>query len=53
MAQKKKPLNFGEDKPKRRRGGKKYRKMKERMGMTDTRKMQNRVLMDPNNVYLL
>lgn len=39
-----------DDKPKRRRGGRKYRKMKERLGLTQVRQMQNRVLMDPNNV---
>jgi U4/U6 small nuclear ribonucleoprotein PRP31 len=39
-----------EEKPKRRRGGKKYRKMKERLGLTQVRQMQNRILMDPSNV---
>lgn len=39
-----------EDKPKRRRGGRKYRKMKERLGLTQVRQMQNRIMMDPNNV---
>lgn len=49
--QKPKPiLNQFEDKPKSRRGGRKYRKMKERLGLTQVRQMQNRMLMDPNNV---
>ena len=39
-----------EEKPKRRRGGRKYRKMRERLGLTQVREMQNRLLMDPNNV---
>lgn len=47
QSQRKKPLEFNIDRRKARRGGKKYRKMKERYGLTDIRKMQNRVLMDP------
>lgn len=42
-----------EEKPKRRRGGRKYRKMKERLGLTQVRTMQNRILMDPSNVDLI
>lgn len=49
FCQPKKPQIMEDEKPKRRRGGKKYRKMKERLGLTDMRKLQNRVLMDPNN----
>ena len=41
-----------EEKPKSRRGGRKYRKMKERLGMTQIRQLQNRIMMDPNNVLL-
>lgn len=52
--QKPKPfLNQFEEKPKARRGGRKYRKMKERLGLTQVRQMQNRMLMDPNNVDFL
>lgn len=47
--QQKKPLKFDDDKPKRKRGGKKYRKMRERLGLTEVRTLQNRVLMDPSN----
>lgn len=39
----KKPLPAPDDKPKKRRGGKRYRKMKEKFGLTDLRKMQNRL----------
>lgn len=46
----KKPMVIFDEKPKPRRGGKKYRKMKERLGLTQTRQLQNRILMDPNNV---
>ena len=48
--QKPKPFVLDIDKPKRRRGGKKYRKMKERLGMTEVRTLRNRMLMDPSNV---
>ena len=49
QGQQKKPLQFDDNKPKRRRGGKKYRKMRERLGLTDVRTMKNRMLMDPLN----
>jgi U4/U6 small nuclear ribonucleoprotein PRP31 len=39
----KKPLPAPDDRPKKRRGGKRYRKMKEKFGLTDLRKMQNRL----------
>jgi U4/U6 small nuclear ribonucleoprotein PRP31 len=38
-----KPLPAPDDKPKKRRGGKRYRQMKERMGLTDLRKEANRL----------
>ena len=41
--QQKQPLTIPDEKPKRRRGGKKYRKIKERMGLTDTRQLKNRL----------
>ena len=41
--QEKQPLTVPDEKPKRRRGGKKYRKIKERMGLTDTRQLKNRL----------
>jgi U4/U6 small nuclear ribonucleoprotein PRP31 len=47
--QQKKALKFDEGKPKRKRGGKKYRKMRERLGLTEVRTLQNRMLMDPGN----
>lgn len=39
----KKPLPAPDSKPKIRRGGKKFRKMKERLGLTDVRQMKNRL----------
>lgn len=42
--QEKQPLTIPDEKPKRRRGGKKYRKIKERMGLTDTRQLKNRLM---------
>ena len=39
----KKPLPAPDSKPKKRRGGKKYRRMKERLGLTDVREMKNRL----------
>ena len=38
-----KPLPVPDAEPKKRRGGRRYRKMKERYGMTELRKAQNRV----------
>jgi U4/U6 small nuclear ribonucleoprotein PRP31 len=38
-----KPLPAPDDKPKKRRGGKRYRQMKERLGLTDLRKEANRL----------
>lgn len=38
-----KPLPVPDDKPKKRRGGKKFRKMKERLQLTDVRKYRNRL----------
>ena len=43
QGQEKQPLTIPDDKPKRRRGGKKYRKQKERMGLTDARLLKNRL----------
>ncbi len=37
-----KPLPIPDDKPKKKRGGKKYRKLRERTQMTELRKYQNR-----------
>lgn len=37
------PLRAPEEAPKRRRGGKKYRRMKERLGMTEAAKLKNRL----------
>lgn len=48
-AQDKRPLRCPDDKPKRRRGGKKFRKLKERTAMTDMRKYQSRINFDVNN----
>lgn len=38
-----KPLAAPDDKPKKRRGGKKYRNMKEKLALTDIRKEANRL----------
>lgn len=38
-----KPLPAPDDKPRKRRGGKRYRKFKEKFGLTDLRKQQNRL----------
>lgn len=38
-----KPLPAPDDKPRKRRGGKRVRKMKEKYGMTDLRRLKNRV----------
>lgn len=38
-----KPLPVPDQEPKKRRGGRRLRKMKERYGMTDVRKLQNRI----------
>ena len=38
-----KPLPAPDDKPKKRRGGKKYRNMKEKLALTDIRKEANRL----------
>jgi U4/U6 small nuclear ribonucleoprotein PRP31 len=48
-AQEKKPLAAPDEKPKRRRGGKKFRSLKERTAMTDLRKYQSRIHFDVNN----
>ena len=50
-AQKKKAIVIKE-KPARKRGGKKYRKMKERQRMTELRKYQNRMWVSGKNVSL-
>ena len=42
-AKQKKPLKAPDDVPKKRRGGKRYRKMKEKMGLTDIEKQANRL----------
>lgn len=47
-----KPLPAPDDKPKKRRGGKRYRKMKEKMGQTDLRKAQNRLAFGENVIKL-
>lgn len=39
-----KPMNIVVDMPKKRRGGKRYRKMKEKYAMTELEKQQNRVV---------
>ena len=49
LHQKPKGMRIPMDRPKTRRGGRKYRNMKERLGLTDSRKLQNRLLMDPSN----
>lgn len=49
LHQKPKAMRIPMDRAKSRRGGRKYRKMKERLGLTDSRKLQNRLLMDPMN----
>ena len=45
---KNKPLIIWEDKPKRKRGGKKYRKIKEKLGLTDIRMYSNRLSFGPD-----
>lgn len=39
----KKPLPAPDDKPKKRRGGKKYRNMKQKLAMTELRRQANRL----------
>ena len=48
-AQEKKALKAPDEKPKRRRGGKKFRNLKERTAMTEMRKYQQRLHFDVNN----
>lgn len=50
-ARQKKPLKAPDDKPGKRRGGKRYRAMKERLGMTDVRKEANRLSMTGGGDY--
>merc|ERR1719361_2529294 len=38
-----KPLSVPDTKPKKKRGGKRYRKMRERYKVTETQRMQNRM----------
>jgi U4/U6 small nuclear ribonucleoprotein PRP31 len=45
----KKPLPAPDDRPSRRRGGKRFRKLKEKMGMTDVRKEANRMSFATSN----
>ena len=38
-----KPLPIPDDKPRKKRGGKRFRKMKERLALTEVRKNRNRM----------
>jgi len=43
-----KPLPLPDDKPRKKRGGKRYRKMREKYKVTETQRMQNRLSFNPN-----